>query len=127
MARPPARELTERELELMHVFWRHGDQTAAEVRQRLADDGRELAYTTVATLMRILTEKEFLQQVNRSRPFVYRPIRSFQDVSRRLVNDLVERVFQGSRSQLLVQLLAEHDLSDDTRAQLEQLLAEHSS
>ena len=59
MARPKAKELTERELEIMHVFWDRGDSTAAEVREHLAGDGRNLAYTTVATLVRILDEKGF--------------------------------------------------------------------
>ena len=97
MARPKAKELTERELEIMHVFWDAGDLTAVEVRDELADRGRELAYTTVATLIRILAEKNFLEQVNDERPFVYRPQRTFDEVSRLLVGDLVERVFGGSR------------------------------
>src|SRR5438128_869232 len=52
MARPAAKELTERELELMHVYWRHGEQTAAEVRDRLAAIGPDLTYPTVANLIR---------------------------------------------------------------------------
>ena len=39
MARPPAKDLTERELEVMHVFWQSGEQTAAEARDRLAAAG----------------------------------------------------------------------------------------
>ena len=39
MARPPARELTERELQVMQVFWKHGELTAAEVRRMLARGG----------------------------------------------------------------------------------------
>ncbi len=61
MARPPAKDLTERELEVMHVFWRHGEATAAEARDRLADAGLDRAYTTIATLVRILHEKGFLR------------------------------------------------------------------
>src|SRR5438270_12604344 len=105
MARPPAKELTARELEVMHVFWEHETQTAADARERLAKEGRDLAYTTVATLIKILVEKGFLKQTNHERPFLYRPIRSFEEVSRRLVGDLVRRVFQGSREELLVRLL----------------------
>ncbi len=59
MARPPAKELTERELEVMHVFWESGEQTAADIRETLSKRGRELAYTTVATLVRILLTKVF--------------------------------------------------------------------
>ena len=61
MARPRAKELTERELEVMHAFWQLGESTVAEVRDCLAEQGRDLAYTTVATLVRILTEKDFLK------------------------------------------------------------------
>ncbi len=124
MARPAAKELTERELEVMHVFWEHGDKTAAEVRDVMASEGRDLAYTTVATLIKILVDKEFLQQTNDERPFIYKPIRSFDDVSRRLVSDMVARVFQGSREQLLVRLLDGKKLSAKERELLKQVLRE---
>ena len=95
MARPSAKELTQRELEVMHVFWNHGPSTAAEIRDRLAAAGRDLAYTTVATLVRILSEKGFLEQINDDRPFQYRPAQSYEEVSRTILGDLVERVFRG--------------------------------
>jgi BlaI family transcriptional regulator, penicillinase repressor len=122
MARPPAKELTQRELEVMHVFWDGGQMTAAEVRDRLAAAGRELAYTTVATLIRILTEKGFLEQTNAERPFLYRPVRTYEEVSRSLVGDLVEKVFHGSREQLLVRLLEQRRLTAKERAVLESIL-----
>ena len=119
MARPPAKELTERELEVMHVFWNVGQLTAAEVRDQLAAAGRELAYTTVATLIRILADKGFLEQTNTERPFQYRPARTFEEVSRHIVGDLVERVFRGSRKLLLVRLLEERPWTAEERAMLE--------
>lgn len=124
MARPRAKELTQRELELMHVFWIRGESTVAEVRDELARAGRDLAYTTVATLTRILTEKGFLEQTNDERPFQYRPVRSFEEVSGSLVGDLVERVFRGSREQLLVRLLEQRNLTSKERALLESILRE---
>jgi BlaI family penicillinase repressor len=124
MARPRAKELTQRELEVMHVFWKRGKGTVAEVRDQLAASGRELAYTTVATLTRILTEKGFLEQANDQRPFQYRPVRSFEDVSRSLVGDLVDRVFHGSREQLLLRLFDEEKLTRKERALLESILQE---
>lgn len=124
MARPPAKELTQRELEIMHVAWEHGQLTAAEIRDHLAADGRDLAYTTVATLVRILADKGFLKQTNRTRPFVYRPLRTFEEVSRRIVGDLVDRVFRGSHTQLLVQLMDSDRLSEQERQVLEQIVRE---
>lgn len=129
MARPKAQELTERELEVMHVFWE--DETAAltagDVRERLSGTGRRLAYTTVATLVRILHEKEFLEQLNEQRPFAYRAVRSFEDVSRRLVGNMVDRVFLGSREQLLLRLIEAKKLSAKERALLESVLREKKS
>ena len=122
MARPPEREITERELEVMHVFWTRGETLVGDVREELAASGRDLAYTTVATLVRILAEKGFLQQVNEERPFIYRPTKSYEEVARGLIGDLVNRVFHGSREQLLVRLLGERKLTAKERAVLEKIL-----
>jgi BlaI family penicillinase repressor len=124
VARPKAPELTERELEIMHVFWKRGESTAAEIRETLAKSGRDLAYTTVATLIRILTDKEFVEQTNEDRPYRYRPIRSFDDVSGRLLGDLVKRVFRGSREHLLIRLTENRKLTPKERALLEKVLRE---
>lgn len=124
MARPKAAELTERELEIMHVVWKRGDSTAAEIRETLAKSGRDLAYTTVATLVRILSEKGFVEQTNEDRPFRYRPLRSFDDVSGRLLGDLVKRVFRGSREHLLIRLTENRKLTAKERNILERILRE---
>jgi predicted transcriptional regulator len=124
MGRPPAKDLTERELEVMHVFWTQGEATAAEARERLAATGLDRTYTTIANLVRTLHEKGFLRQVNAERPFVYRAVRSYEDVSGRLLGDLVQRVFRGSRSQLLCRLVEQRQLSAEERAVLERILKE---
>ena len=84
MARPPARELTERELDVMHVFWSGGDLTAAEARDELAEGGRDLAYTTVATQVRILVDKGFPRPAQRRTSV---PISGVPDVRGRLPAD----------------------------------------
>jgi BlaI family transcriptional regulator, penicillinase repressor len=133
MARPKAKELTDRELEVMHAVWdlvegiEHAATpesgiTVADVRDELARRGRDLAYTTVATLLRILGEKGFVTQTNAERPFRYLPARSFEEVSGSLVGDLVERVFGGSREALLVRLLETRKLTKQERSVLEDVL-----
>jgi predicted transcriptional regulator len=125
MARPAARELTERELEVMQLFWKRGEITAQEARDELARAGVDRAYTTVATLIRILTEKRFLKQTTRERPFGYRAARSYEEVSRRLLADLIDRVFGGSREQLILRLMEHKKLSAKERARLEQILRDN--
>jgi BlaI family transcriptional regulator, penicillinase repressor len=125
MARPRAKELTERELEVMQIFWKHGETTAVEVRDLMAAAGMDLAYTTIATLVRILVEKDFLeQQPGAERPFRFKPTRTQEDVSGRMLADVVQRVFQGSREQLLVQLLKQKKLTAKERAVLRELIEE---
>lgn len=124
MARPPTKDLTQRELEVMHVFWQDGEMTAAEARDRLAAAGLDRAYTTVATLVRILHEKGFIRPTNSERPFRYVAARSYEDVSGRLLGDVVDRVFRGSREQLLVRLVEQRKLSAKERLALEEILKE---
>jgi BlaI family transcriptional regulator, penicillinase repressor len=124
MARPPAKDLTERELEVMHVFWSEGELTATDARDRLAQAGRELSYPTVANLVRALHDKGFLRPINDERPFRYAPCRTYEDVSGRLLTDLVSRVFRGSRELLFVRLLDDGKLTLRERAVLESLLQE---
>jgi predicted transcriptional regulator len=124
MARPPAKNLTERELEVMHVFWKEGQATAAVARDHLAASGLDRSYATIANLVRTLEEKRFLHQVNAERPFVYRPARSYEEVAGRLLRDLIQRVFRGSRSQLLYRLVEERKLTAKERAALKQILEE---
>ncbi len=111
----------------MHVFWETGAATVAQIRDRLEELGRGLAHTTVATLIRILTEKGFLEQTNAERPFVYRSIRSFEDVSTNMVGDLVSRLFGGSREKLLVQLLDQQSLTPRERELLEEILRDEEN
>ena len=108
----------------MHVFWSKRETTATEARDELARSGRDLAYTTVATQVRILLDKGFLIQVNDDRPFRYRAARTFEDVSRSLLGDLIERVFRGSREQLLVRLMEREALTREERARIEEILRE---
>jgi BlaI family penicillinase repressor len=94
------------------------------VRERLAVSGLDRTYVTIANLVRGLEEKGFLRQLNDERPFRYLAIRSFEEVSGRLLGDLVERAFRGSRALLLKRLVDERKLTAEERAVLERILRE---
>lgn len=124
MPRRTSRQLTERELEIMRVLWQRGEATVQQVRDALAGEGIDRAYTTVATLMGVLVEKGYLAPQTEGRPHRYRPARTRDEVSRGMVRDLVERVFDGSRTELLVRLLETERLSKRELAELERVLKE---
>ena len=107
---------------LYESFWNEGDATAEEARERLAKSGTNLAYVTVANVVRQLEEKGFLKQKNEQRPFVYAARRTFDDVSSRLVGNLLNKLFDGSRERMLVQVLGQRRLSATEREFLQQLL-----
>ena len=127
MARPKATELTDRELAVMQVFWKRGEITAEQAQGRLAEAGEKLAYATVANVVRGLADKGFLKQTNTSRPYQYVADKKFEDVSKRLVGDLVTRLFSGSRQAMLVQLLDRQKLTPNEREFLQELLSEQEN
>jgi len=122
MGRPKASELTERELEIMHVFWEGGERTIADVQKQLEQTGRELAYTTVATLVRILLEKSFIEQTTSKRPHAFKAVRSHEEVSGSLLRDLMQKVFGGSAEALVMRLMEDETLSKSERKRLQDLL-----
>lgn len=127
MGRPKASELTERELEIMHVFWVGGERTIADVQTQLEQTGRELAYTTVATLVRILLDKGFIEQTTDKRPHAFKAVRSHEEVSGNLLRDLLQKVFGGSAEALVMRLMDDGALSSSERKRLQDLLKQSQS
>lgn len=122
MVRPKSTELTPRELAVMQIFWQQKEATADDVHQELRREGENIAYVTVANVVRALVDKGFLKQTTQKRPYIYQAIRSFNQVSKRLVGDLVKRLFSGSREALLVHLLDQKQLSEEEREYLHKVL-----
>lgn len=122
VARPKAAELTQRELAVMQVFWQQDDASADEARAAITKAGESLAYVTVANVVRGLADKGFLKQLNQQRPFRYKAIKTFDHVSKRLVGDMVSRLFNGSREAMLVQLLERRKLTREERDYLHDVL-----
>ena len=73
-------------------------------------------------MVRGLLKKGFLKQTHSGRPFRYTAVRTFDDVSTKLLGDFMGRLFQGSRQAMLVQLLKHRKLSNAERKLLEQIL-----
>jgi predicted transcriptional regulator len=119
MTRQKKSRLTDVELEVMHVVWDLGSGTVREV-HRVLEDRRQIAYTTVMTMMNILEEKGYLQRSKEGRAYVYQPVQPRSEVIATMVDDFVTRVFDGSARPLVMGLiqdrkLSKKDLEDITR------------
>lgn len=126
MARPASRHPTELELEILKILWRQGPITPREVRDALVDF-RDLAYTSVVTIMNIMVGKGYLGRAKTGPGFVYRARVSEQATTRRMLRDLVNRVFDGSASAVMVNLIEEADLDEAKVRELRALLKDKGS
>jgi predicted transcriptional regulator len=121
MARPKTEHLTPLELEIMHVLWETGAANVQTVQQLLK---RELAYTTVQTMLNILHRKGKVKRALKDRAYFYKPaVSRRQEVSQHL-GDLVERLFGGSAESLVVSLLETKHLTPARLARLNKLVKE---
>jgi BlaI family transcriptional regulator, penicillinase repressor len=107
------------ELQIMKVVWEHGRVTVRDVYQALLER-RQVAYTTVMTMMNILEQKGFLKKsAGADRAYLYEPAKSRKSVMQAMVNEFVERVFGGSANPLMLHLIEDEHITkkdlDDLR------------
>lgn len=118
MARPASRHPTELELVILKVLWRQSPILARDVQLALAGEGRELAKTTVITTLNTMVEKGYLRRKKRGNSFLFSPRVNAATVSERVLSDVVDRVFDGSTSAVLLKLF---DVRDIDSAELKEL------
>ena len=111
------------QLQIMKVLWERSSATVAEVHQALPQPG-ELAYTTVATMLRKMENRGLVKHRSEGRRFIYEAAVTPDAVSRGMAQDLLERLFEGSLADMLSHLLATREVSRDELKQLELLIAE---
>lgn len=119
------RPLTELELEIMQVIWDLERCTVRDVHTVL-QKRRQVAYTTVMTMMNILEEKGHLLKTKRGRAFEYTPTRARQAVITSMVDDFITRVFRGSARPLVVGLAKDRRLTAEDLAEIERILKEEA-
>ena len=121
MARRKTEQLTPLELEIMHVLWESGPANVQSVQHHLE---RELAYTTVQTMLNILHKKGKVKRVLKDRAYEYAPVVSRSHVTRQHITDLVDRLFGGSAESLVMSLVETKHLTPKKLARLQKLIKE---
>lgn len=114
---PDTPQPTPAELDLLRVLWQRGPST---VRDMHAAVERDVGYTTVLKLLQIMTEKGLVTRDASARSHIYTAAVSEDDTQRRLVADLLDRAFGGSRLDLVMQALS---ATPTTREELRQIRA----
>jgi predicted transcriptional regulator len=116
--RPIEKPLTPTELEMMNIVWRQGTCSVHQIVEELPPE-RQLAYTSVSTVVRILEKKGFLESVTQGRTHLYTAAITKQTYQTRTLDKLVSHLFDGKATALVQQLIDAKLLdADELRASL---------
>lgn len=117
MKRRSLSPLGETEMEVLNHVWALGQATVSDVRNRILEN-REIAYTTVMTVMKKLASKGFLRFDSEGGTYVYGAARPPEEVRMEILEGLLDSVFAGSRAALVQTLVRGEDMSDAERREL---------
>jgi BlaI family transcriptional regulator, penicillinase repressor len=123
MKHPPQKP-TASELEILRVLWARGPSTVREVHEALSEK-KSQGYTTVLKLLQIMTAKGSVRRNETQRAHVYEACLPAEQTKRQIAGDVLQRVFEGSASQLMMHALAGRKASPEEISELRRLLDEH--
>jgi len=122
VARRASAHPTELELLILKVLWRKAPLPVREIRQALADEGRDLAHTTVITTLNLMTRKRYVKRSMAGKACLFEPRVTREQVSRGMLGDLVDRVFDGSAAAVVLSLFDSARIKPGELDELRQLL-----
>jgi BlaI family transcriptional regulator, penicillinase repressor len=123
MTQPRIHRLGDLQLQIMQVLWDRAEATVADVHQTLAAE-HDLAYTTIATMLRKMETRSLVRHRQDGRSFVYRAAVAADAVTRGMSDHLLERLFEGNLSDMVAHLLTSREVSRAELSKLEKLIAE---
>ena len=121
MPRKPSRTLTDAEARVMAVLWESHRVSVADV-VRVLSRRRAVSYSTVQTILRILETKGYVAHDKVARAFIYRPLVDERQARRRALRHLASRLFKGSPSLLVLNVLEDERIDPDELRQLKKLI-----
>ena len=125
MKHPPQKP-TASELEILRVLWTRGPSTVREVHDSLKET-RAMGYTSVLKFLQIMTVKGTVRRNETQRAHVYEACLPAEQTKRQLAGDMLQRVFEGSASQLMMHALAGRKASREEIDELRRLLNQHEA
>ena len=111
------------QLKIMKVLWERKGSAVADVHRALGPE-TDLAYTTIATMLRKMEGRGLVKHRAEGRSFIYRANVAADTVTRSMANHLVDRFFEGSLTEVVNHLLTTREVSRGELAALERLIAE---
>jgi BlaI family penicillinase repressor len=123
MPRPASTQPTDGELEILHALWAAGPMALSALCEALRQE-RDVAATTVATMLRVMSDKGLVKRAGSGRGATWSAAVSQERTERTMVHRMVERVFDGAADRLVAHLVEGGALSDEQLAELRRLIDE---
>ena len=122
MARPAAEQPTELELQILKILWEKSPQLVRDIRDELAKLGRDIAHTSVITTLNTMVKKRIVIRKREGNAFLFSPRITREQVSRSVLGDIVNRVFDGSAKAVLLGVFEQNDIDPGDLKELRKLI-----
>ena len=124
MARPGSEHPTELELEILKILWDESPLPVREVRGRLVvQAGRDLSHSSVITMLNIMVRKGYLKRRKQGKSFFFTPKVKKDSVAGGIIGDLLSRLFDGSASAMVLNLIETADMDAEELGELRRLIS----
>ncbi len=118
---PTPRRLGDLQLSIMKILWDKSSASVGEVQNALKPS-RDLAYTTVATMLRKMEDKGLVTHQTQDRTYIYQPAVKEESVSKSMAGEMLDKLFEGNVAGMVSHLLTARDVSKDELEELEKLI-----
>ncbi|MCA9148595.1 MAG: BlaI/MecI/CopY family transcriptional regulator [Planctomycetales bacterium] len=122
MARPASPQPTDLELQLLNILWERAPLAASEIRDLLAETGRDIAHTSVLTTLNTMVKKKYLVRKKVGKAFLFSARVERGAVSQRLLKNVLNSVFGGSAKAVLSSLFDCTEINADEIKELRRLI-----
>jgi predicted transcriptional regulator len=122
MPRPVSKYPTELELQILKILWKAAPLLAREVQAKLTEDGRSLAKTSVITTLNTMFQKKYLARKKQGNTYLFSPRITEEQVAGRVLDDVVDRVFDGSTAAVMLSLFDARQINKDELEELRSLI-----
>lgn len=123
MARSASAQLTEVELQILNVLWEQGPGSVRQVHEAL-EAAKETQYATTVKMLLVMLEKGLVKRDDQAKPIVYRAAMTRERAQKRMLGDLIERLYEGSAQKLMMHAMTSKKASSAEIAEIRRLLDE---
>ncbi len=121
MARQPSQQLTEVELQVLQVLWEHGPSPVRIIHEAMSQI-RETNYSTTVKMLSVMLDKKLVRRNESERPHVYHPVVTRKRAQKQMLTDLIDQLYMGSASSLVLQALSSKKASGEELKQIREML-----